>query len=57
MTVTVLRMTFHKFQPKIVNYRDYKKFDSDNFRELKFRLGNADTKALIQVSLKYANKL
>ena len=57
MTVTVLRMTFHKFQPKIVNYRDYKKFDNDNYRELKFRLGNADTKALIQVFLKYANKL
>ena len=57
MTVTVLQMTFHKPQPKILNYGDYKKFDNHNFRELKFRLAIANTKALIKVFLKYANKL
>ena len=33
MTVTVLKMTFLKLTPKIVTYRNYKKFDNNSFRE------------------------
>ena len=61
MTVTVLQTTFHKLQPRKVNYSDYKKFDNDNFREyLYFRLVIANAKAndtSFLDFLKYAKKL
>ena len=32
MTVTVMKATFEKLQPRVVNYRDYKYFGSCRFR-------------------------
>ena len=32
MTVTVMKATFEKLQPKVVNYRDYKYFENCRFR-------------------------
>ena len=32
LTVTQMKYTFHKQQPKILNYRNYKIFNNDNFR-------------------------
>ena len=41
MIVTVLKTTVPKTKPKVVHYRDYKKFTDENFRdELRQRLSN-----------------
>ena len=32
MTVTVMKTFFEKFQPRVVNYRDYKYFENDRFK-------------------------
>ena len=32
MTVTVMKATFEKLQPRVVNYRDYKYFENCRFR-------------------------
>ena len=32
LTVTELKMSFQKLKPKIITYRDYKKFNNDTFR-------------------------
>ena len=32
MTVMIMRATFEKLQPKVVNYRDYKYFENCRFR-------------------------
>ena len=46
ITESVLKMKFQKLQPRIIKYRDYKKFDNDNFREdLFFRLAIANAEA------------
>ena len=34
MTLTVLRKTFKKYQPKTINYRSYKRFSSEKYREM-----------------------
>ena len=31
MTISVLKMHFRKLPPKIINYRDFKKFDNERF--------------------------
>ena len=31
MTISVLKMHFRKFPPKIINYKDFKKFDNERF--------------------------
>ena len=33
MTVTIMKASFQRFQPRIINYRDYKRFQNDVFRE------------------------
>ena len=39
MTVTVMKATFEKLQPRVVNYRDYKYFENFRFRaDLLFEL-------------------
>ena len=44
MTITVLKRYFKKADPITVNYRDYKSFDGQKFRnDLKRHLENADT--------------
>ena len=32
MTVTVMRKTFEKIQPRIINYRSYRDFSNETFR-------------------------
>ena len=32
MTATVMKATFEKLQPRVVNYRDYKYFENCRFR-------------------------
>ena len=44
MTVTVMKTTFKKFQPRIIHYRDYKHFQNDRYRdELTPKLSNIDS--------------
>ena len=33
MTVTVMKATLKKFEPRIIHYRDYKNFQSDQYRD------------------------
>ena len=33
MTVTVMKTTFKKFQPRTILYRDYKNFQNDRYRD------------------------
>ena len=48
MIVTVVKGCFIKRDPKIINYRDYRKFDIDSFRkDLKDRLIRQSQQALI----------
>ena len=43
MTVTVLKTSYKKQTPKIVSYRDYKRFSNDNFNnELNYIIGSYD---------------
>ena len=45
MTLTVMKMHFEKQRPKIIYYRDYKKFNHDDFnREVIQTLGNFNEK-------------
>ena len=44
MSITVLKTTFPKVQPKIIHYRDYRKFNTHTFRgELKAQLSDIST--------------
>ena len=41
MTVTVMKVTFKKFEPRIIHYREYKNFQSDQYKdELTPKLSN-----------------
>ena len=42
MTVTVIKTTYEKLKPKIVNYRDYKIFSNDTFRQILLEKLNAE---------------
>ena len=33
MTLTVMRKSFTKYQPKIINHRSYKNFSNEKYRE------------------------
>ena len=33
MTVAIMKLSFQRFQPRIINYRDYGSFQNDVFRE------------------------
>ena len=33
MTVTIMKASFQRLQPRIINYRDYRRFQNDVFRE------------------------
>ena len=42
MVVTVMKTSFERLKPRIVNYRDYKSFKNKLFREeLLFKLSNS----------------
>ena len=32
MTVTVMKMTYHKLKPKVISYRDYSRYCNENFK-------------------------
>ena len=34
MIVTVMKTSYRKFEPRFINYRDYKSFSNERFREL-----------------------
>ena len=52
MVVTVVKGGFIKRGPKIINYRDYRKFDIDSFRkDLKERLLRQSQQALISYDI------
>ena len=34
MIVTVMKTSYRKIEPKVMNYRDYKSFSNEGFREL-----------------------
>ena len=43
MTVTVMKMRFQNLQPRVINHRDYKHFQNENFSEdLPFGLSKLD---------------
>ena len=45
MTITILKSTFQKSKPKKIIYRDYSKFEENNFKtELKIKLENKNIK-------------
>ena len=51
MIVTVMKTSYRKIEPKVINYRDYKSFSNEGFREsllenLKGKLSGTLTKAL-----------
>ena len=33
MTVTIMKVSFQRLQPRIIKYRDYRRFQNDVFRE------------------------
>ena len=33
MTVTIMKASFQRLQPRIINYRDYRRLQNDVFRE------------------------
>ena len=51
MTVTVMKTTFQKFQPRIIHYKDYKNFQNDRYREkLTPKLSNIVTENNIRLN-------
>ena len=32
MTITIMKASFQRLQPRIINYRDYRRFQNDVFR-------------------------
>ena len=51
MIVTVLKASFDKQKPNVVNYRDYKIFRAETFRqELQTELADLDVECLIYAS-------
>ena len=34
MIVTIMKTSYRKFEPRFINYRDYKSFSNEGFREL-----------------------
>ena len=45
MAVTVMKMHFQNLQPRVINYRDYKHFQNENFRgDLLLRLSKLNIK-------------
>ena len=64
MTLTVIKMSFKKFQPRIINYRSYKHFSNDTFRKdlidklfnEKFVINDDGLKRFCELSVNVLNK-
>ena len=64
MTLTVMKKSFKKFQPRIVNYRSSKQFSNDTFREdlidklsnEKFVINDDGLKRFCEISVNVLNK-
>ena len=65
MTVSVMKTTFQKLKPKIVNYRDYSGFSNDDFRKnllhnLSLEIINTnsnDLEKFLQICIKTLDKI
>ena len=65
MTVSVMKTTFQKLKPKIVNYRDYSGFSNDDFRKnllhnLSLEIINTNSNGLekfLQICIKTLDKM
>ena len=64
MTLTVMKKSFKKFQPRIINYRSYKHFSNDTFRKdlidklsnEKFVINDDGLKRFCELSVSILNK-
>ena len=64
MTLTVMKKSFKKFQPRIINYRSYKHFSNDTFRKDlidklsngKFVINDGGLKRFCELSVSILNK-
>ena len=64
MTLTVMKKSFKKFQPRIINYRSYKHFSNDTFRKdlidklsnEKFVINDDGLKRFCELSVNVLNK-
>ena len=64
MTLTVMKKSFKKFQPRIINYRSYKHFSNDTFRKdlidklsnEKFVITDDGLKRFCEISVNVLNK-
>ena len=64
MALTVMKKSFKKFQPRIINYRSYKHFSSDTFRKdvidklsnEKFVINDDGLKRFCELSVNILNK-
>ena len=58
MTVTELKMSFQKLQPKIINYRGHKNFDNEKFRSdiFKMNLNTTDVEGFMKTVFHIFNK-
>ena len=62
LTTAVLKKYFPKAKPKVVNYRDYRKFRRDEFRSkldneiLKHDISNMEYQHLLNISIEILNK-
>ena len=55
MTVTVMKTTYEKLKPRIVNYKDYKNFCNDTFRQILLKKLSTENMQIVMV-LKNFNK-
>ena len=55
MTVTVMKTTYEKLKPRIVNYKDYKNFCNDTFRQILLKKLATENMQIVMV-LKNFNK-
>ena len=55
MTVTVMKTTYEKLKPRIVNYKDYKNFCNDTFRQILLKKLSTENIQIVVV-LKNFNK-
>ena len=62
LTTTVLKQYFPKLKPKVVNYRDYRKFRNEEFRAqldneiLKHDINNMEYQPFLNIFLEVLNK-
>ena len=56
ITLTVMKKSFKKFQPRIINYRSYKHFSNDTLSNEKFVINDDGFKRFCELSVNVLNK-